>query len=179
MITRLYADNFKTLVNFELTIGPHESACLGPTARGSRTVLEAIRLIRSFVCEDEASDALFPIKAGAVGKLAKFRHLKLIFVAMKERMPIGSKLSTKPTSRRCHVRSEQLSYNRDAHYMFLGWHRAQLYATMATPGPRGFKRLESFQRRWPSAGDRRQHFGYSFQKTAGKCFGDATSIRTR
>jgi predicted ATPase len=59
MITRLYADNFKTLVNFELPLAPM-NLLLGANGSGKSNVLEVIRLIRRFVCEGESSDALFP-----------------------------------------------------------------------------------------------------------------------
>ena len=62
MITRLYADNFKTLVNFELPLGAM-NLLLGANGSGKSNVLETIRLIRTFICDEVACTTLFPTRS--------------------------------------------------------------------------------------------------------------------
>ena len=59
MLTRLYADNFKTLLNFEMKLDAM-NLLLGPNGSGKSNILEAIRLLRRFICDDVRVSKLFP-----------------------------------------------------------------------------------------------------------------------
>lgn len=48
MLKRIYIDNYKSLVNFEISVGPI-NLFLGPNGGGKSAVFEALRLIRNFV----------------------------------------------------------------------------------------------------------------------------------
>lgn len=62
MLKRIYADNFKCLVNFEWEPGPaHISLMLGPNGSGKTTVFECIEALRAFATGDGELDDLFPV----------------------------------------------------------------------------------------------------------------------
>ncbi len=58
MLKRLYVDNFKCLVNFELAVGPI-NLLMGPNGAGKSTVFEILRKIQAFVGGDGKVEALF------------------------------------------------------------------------------------------------------------------------
>lgn len=61
MLTRLYADNFLCLVNFELTLD-ERNVLLGANGSGKTSVLEALRRIRSLVSRSERIEDVFPTR---------------------------------------------------------------------------------------------------------------------
>lgn len=61
MLKRIYADNFKCLVNFTWEPGPAQiSLMLGPNGSGKTTVFECIEALRAFATGDAELDDLFP-----------------------------------------------------------------------------------------------------------------------
>ena len=61
MLTRLYADNFLCLVNFELTLD-ERNVLLGANGSGKTSVLEALRRIRALVSRSERIEDVFPTR---------------------------------------------------------------------------------------------------------------------
>lgn len=61
MITRLYADNFRCLVNFELKLD-RLNLLMGPNGSGKSTVFEVLRRLQSFVCGDCRIQQAFPTR---------------------------------------------------------------------------------------------------------------------
>jgi predicted ATPase len=59
MLTRLYADNFRCLVNFELKLA-RLSLLLGENGSGKTSAFEVLHRLRSFVDGDSKVDAVFP-----------------------------------------------------------------------------------------------------------------------
>jgi predicted ATPase len=58
VLKRLYVDNFKCLVNFELSVGPI-NLLMGPNGAGKSTVFEILRKLQAFVGGDGKVEALF------------------------------------------------------------------------------------------------------------------------
>jgi predicted ATPase len=110
MITRLYADNFKTLVNFELSLGPM-NLLLGVNGSGKSNVLEIIRLIRSFVCEDETSTAMFPSSSLCRWETRVVQTFELDIRDQKGFFTYRLEIEHDIDNNRCRVKSEQLSFN--------------------------------------------------------------------
>jgi predicted ATPase len=59
MIKRLFVDNFRSLVNFDIELGGL-TLLLGPNGSGKTTVLDVVRRLREFVCEEGTTNDLFP-----------------------------------------------------------------------------------------------------------------------
>src|SRR5438046_202013 len=58
MLKRLYVDNFKALVNFELQLDGL-GLLLGPNGSGKSTAFEVIRLLRDFISGEKTAGDLF------------------------------------------------------------------------------------------------------------------------
>jgi len=58
MLKRIYIDNFRCLVNFDLSVD-NINLFLGPNGSGKSTVFEALRKIQAFVTGDDKVNALF------------------------------------------------------------------------------------------------------------------------
>lgn len=59
MITRLYIDNFRTLVNFEIRFDS-VNLLLGPNGSGKSSVFDVLRRLRSFICGETRLAETFP-----------------------------------------------------------------------------------------------------------------------
>jgi len=66
MLTRVYVDNFRCMVNFECQLGPQQLV-LGPNGAGKSTLFEVLSLLRDFCIHGEAPDRqpLFPRFGGS------------------------------------------------------------------------------------------------------------------
>ena len=61
MLTRLYVDNFRCLVNFELTLN-ETTVLLGPNGSGKTSVLQVLQRIQALVIRGAKIDEAFPTK---------------------------------------------------------------------------------------------------------------------
>lgn len=59
MLTRIYVDNFRCLVNFECHLGPQQLV-LGPNGAGKSTLFDVLSLLRDFCVFGEPPDRLIP-----------------------------------------------------------------------------------------------------------------------
>ena len=116
MITRLYVNNFKTLVNFELPLGPM-NLLLGANGSGKSNVLEAIRLLRNFVCQGATTSALFPSSSLCRWDARNVQTLEIDLRAgdgtYRYRLEIEHGPERPGLSR---IKSEQLSHNQETLY---------------------------------------------------------------
>ena len=62
MITRLYADNYRTLVNFEISFD-RLNIVLGTNGAGKTVIFDVIRAIRSFLTEGKRVNEVFPVSS--------------------------------------------------------------------------------------------------------------------
>jgi len=58
MLKRVYIDNFRTLVNFDLPLR-ELTLLLGPNGCGKTTVFEAVHAVRDFLCAEQTTNDLF------------------------------------------------------------------------------------------------------------------------
>jgi len=58
MLKRIYIDNFRGLVDFDLSVD-QINLFLGPNSSGKSTVFDALRKIQAFVIGDDKVSALF------------------------------------------------------------------------------------------------------------------------
>ena len=115
MITRLYANNYKTLVNFELPLGPM-NLLLGANGSGKSTILDAIRLIRSFVCEDETSTVLFPTSSLCRWDARTIQTFELDLRGNEGTYTYRLEIEHDVDGSRCRVKSERLVYDQKLLY---------------------------------------------------------------
>lgn len=137
MITRLYVDNFKTLVNFEMQLGPM-NLLLGANGSGKSNVLEAIRLIKSFVCEDETSTALFSTSSLCRWETRTIQTFELDIRGNEGTYTYRLDIEHDVDGSRCRVKSERLSFNQTTLFssgLIDGQFSAQLFHDDGNPGP--------------------------------------------
>lgn len=60
MLTRIYIDNFRCLVNFEVKIGNNISLLLGGNGSGKTTVFNVLEKLQKFIIGNIRVSALFP-----------------------------------------------------------------------------------------------------------------------
>src|SRR5438132_386977 len=59
MLTRVYVDNFRCMVNFECRLGPRQ-LILGPNGAGKSTLFDVLGLLRDFCIRGELPDRVPP-----------------------------------------------------------------------------------------------------------------------
>jgi predicted ATPase len=119
MITRLYADNFKTLVNFEMRFGPM-NLLLGANGSGKSTVLETIRLIWKFVCEDETVTKLFPAKSLCRWDIRRVQTFEIDLCDSEGIYTYKLEIEHEDKREQCRVKSERLLYDQRPLYTWDG-----------------------------------------------------------
>ena len=62
MLKRVYIDNFRCLVNFELQLG-RQQLIMGLNGSGKSTLLDALRAIKGLVTGDVSLDSVFPLES--------------------------------------------------------------------------------------------------------------------
>jgi len=115
MITRLYVDNFKTLVNFELSLGSM-NLLLGANGSGKSTVLETIRLIRKFVCDDETVQ-LFPATSLCRWETRNVQTFEIDIRDDEGTYAYKLEIEHEDNRERCRVKSERLLYDQRPLYV--------------------------------------------------------------
>ena len=76
MLTRLYADNFLCLVNFELALD-ESNVLLGANGSGKTSALEVLRRIRALVSRRERIEDVFPIRDLCLSQNRDKQHFEL------------------------------------------------------------------------------------------------------
>lgn len=109
MLKRVYIDNFRTLVNFDLPLR-ELTLLLGPNGCGKTTVFEAIHAVRDFICADKTTNDLFH-----TGTLTRWeaRDTQAFELTLVE--PIGEfvyhlEIQHDRARQLCRVRSERLTH---------------------------------------------------------------------
>lgn len=115
MLKRVYIDNFRTLVNFDLPLGGL-TLLIGPNGSGKTTVFETIHAVRAFLCAEKTSTDLFP-----TGTLTRWetRDTQTFELTLGE--PIGEfvyhlEIQHDRARQRCRVKSERLTH--DGHTLY-------------------------------------------------------------
>ena len=125
MITRLYADNFRTLVNFELQLGPM-NLLLGPNGSGKSNFLKVIWRIRDFVCTGKNSTASFPIRSLCRWDTRKTQTFEIDLRSKEGTYTYRLEVEHDVEHKRCRVNGERLTHNQKPIYVS-GTNGARLY----------------------------------------------------
>ncbi|MBE3143384.1 MAG: AAA family ATPase [Planctomycetes bacterium] len=125
MITRLYADNYKTLVNFELSLGPI-NLLLGANGSGKSNVLETIRLIWDFVSLGSPSGELFPANSRCRWDARKVQTFEIDLCGEEGTFAYKLEIEHGVNRGSCRVKSELLTHNQRPIYIS-GADGAQVY----------------------------------------------------
>lgn len=110
MITRLYVDNFKTLVNFELHLGPM-NLLLGENGSGKSTVMEAIGLLRTFVVSGEKCVSVFTPDSLCRWDTRKGQIFEIDLLDLEGKYTYRLEIEHDASRERCYVKTEQLTHN--------------------------------------------------------------------
>lgn len=109
MLKRVYVDNFRTLVNFDLPLR-ELTLLLGPNGSGKTTVFEAVHAVLDFLCGEKTANDLFH-----TGTLTRWeaRDTQVFELALVE--PIGEfvyhlEIQHDRIRQRCRVKSERLTH---------------------------------------------------------------------
>ena len=116
MITRLYADNFKTLVNFELQLGPM-NLLLG--ANGCRKVecFGGNSADKEFCSAGEKLNRLFPTSSLCRWDTRKIQTFELDLRGEEGTYTYKLEIEHDVEQERCRVKSERLTYNQRPLYV--------------------------------------------------------------
>jgi len=107
---------FQDAREFRVAVGPDEICCSGPNGSGKSNVLEAIRLIRKFLCEGETSTALFPASSLCRWDTRKVQTFEIDLRNSAGTINYAYRLEIEHDRDGCFVKSEQLSYERQPVY---------------------------------------------------------------
>lgn len=133
MLTEIYIDNYKCLVNFTITLD-RMALFLGANGAGKTTVIELLAKLQRFLAGDERVGAIFPTDT-----LTKWQTTPMQRVELKVSSDDGIyhyQLAVKhdPANRRCRVESERLTLNGKPLFEFEQG-TAKLYRNDFSPGP--------------------------------------------
>ena len=76
MVTRLYVDNFRCLINFELRLD-ETNVLLGPNGSGKTSVLEVLRRIQALVARGARIEKAFPASDLSLTQVSGAQHFEL------------------------------------------------------------------------------------------------------
>jgi predicted ATPase len=113
MITRLYIDNFKSFVNFELT-AKSLNLLLGANGSGKSSMFEILVLLQKFI-QGETTSKLFTINSLTRWQLLNIQTLELEIGSYQYRLEIEHQVQ----QRQSHVKQETLVFDGQIIYKFL------------------------------------------------------------
>ena len=126
MITRLYADNFRTLVNFELQFGPM-NLLLGPNGSGKSNFLKVIWRNKGFRLHRKKLDrASFPIRSLCRWDTRKTQTFEIDLRSKEGTYTYRLEVEHDVEHKRCRVNGERLTHNQKPIYVS-GTNGARLY----------------------------------------------------
>jgi len=107
MLKRLYVDNFRTLVNFEIDFGAL-TLLMGPNGTGKSTVFEVIHRLRQFVCEEGTTNELFPTPTLTRWQARNIQTFELTVAEPEGDCTYHLEIDHDKTQQRCRIKSERL-----------------------------------------------------------------------
>jgi len=133
MITRLYVDNYKCLVNFEYK--PARLQLLfGENGTGKSTVFEVLERLRDFLCWGISAEQAFPAGALTAWQSRPEQRFELEIEGNGGRYCYVLLVEHIPPQNRIRVKQEELRFERNTLYYFDG-EDGHLFADDGTPGP--------------------------------------------
>lgn len=136
MLKRIYIDNYKCLVNFEIQLDAL-NLFLGENGMGKSTVFEVLRLLQAFISGEGKTDQLFPFRERCRWQNVLLQTYEIEIENPESQGKYLYRLIIDHTKEgdRSRVKEEALSYQGKPLFRFeLG--EAQLYHDDHTPGPK-------------------------------------------
>jgi predicted ATPase len=133
MLTRLYVDNFRCLVNFDLKLD-RLNLLLGDNGGGKTTVFEVLRRLQGFLGGDTNVDAAFPARDLTRWQQLGIQHFELELKAGDDVYVYTLMIEHDEDRRRRRIKREVLLMNQKALFEFENG-TAQLYHDDFRPGP--------------------------------------------
>ena len=119
MITRLYIDNFKCMVNFELKPGPVQ-LFYGENGSGKSSVFEVIARLRDFLTWGKPVQEMFPRSTLTAWQSKKVQSLEVDLLAEVGTSRYRLAVEHHPDNEQCRVQEEVLQFEGKHLYMFDG-----------------------------------------------------------
>jgi len=137
MIKRLYASNFRTLVNFEVDFDPL-TLLLGPNGAGKTTVFDVLRLICEFLRGEKTTTDLFPSTTLTRWQQVEVQSFEITVAGRGGEFLYHLEVEHEKPRQRSRVRAERLTFDGKplfASRLHDGQFSAQLYKDDGRQGP--------------------------------------------
>ena len=133
MITRLYADNFKCLANFEVKLDPF-TALIGPNGSGKSSILDVLDGLRRLVSGEASAIQAFPTRSLARWQTGRVQQLEVDASLMGHELRFTIHVEHDVELARCRVIREELSAEGQPLFTSAGGN-AQLFRDGGSKGP--------------------------------------------
>ncbi len=133
MLRRIYIDNFRCMVNFELRVGPM-NLLLGPNGAGKSTVLETLEAVAAFVRGEGDTGQLFPTRTLTRWGIRNLQTFEIDIEGKEGLFSYRLEVEHERDRKLCRVRGESLSMDGKPLYSSDGAH-ARLYRDDFSEGP--------------------------------------------
>ena len=138
MLQRIYIDNFRCLVNFELKVDSI-NLFLGSNGAGKSTVFEVLQKIQAFVSGDSKVEGIFKSVDCTRWQTSQIQHFELGISGnggnYRYELAIGHELGISPNRDKCRVEHEKLWFD-DQPLLKFESGEAQLYWDNHSEGPK-------------------------------------------
>ncbi|MCY4636408.1 MAG: AAA family ATPase [Acidobacteria bacterium] len=133
MVTRLYVDNFRCLVNFELKLD-EMNILLGPNGSGKTSVLDALHRIQNLVARGARVEEAFPTSDLSLTQARDIQHIEVDLQIDDCAYRYTLKIEHERPRRRMRIAEETLEHDDKPIFSFRGGD-AQLYHDDYVTGP--------------------------------------------
>lgn len=110
MVTRLYVDNFRCLVNFELKLD-ETNVLLGPNGSGKTSVLDTLRRIQNLVARGSRIEDEFPTSDISLIQDRDIQHIELDLDVDSRSYRYALRIQHDPRRRRMRIGEETLEHD--------------------------------------------------------------------
>ncbi len=133
MVTRLYVDNFRCLVNFELKLD-EMNILLGPNGSGKTSVLDALRRIQDLVARGTMVEEAFPTSDLSLTQARDVQHIEVDLEVDGSSYSYALRIQHDSRRRKTRIAEETLEHDDRPIFSFRGGD-AQLYHDDYVKGP--------------------------------------------
>ena len=133
MLSRVYIDNFRSLVNFQLKLDPL-TLLLGPNGSGKSSVFAVLRNLQRLLVDQEQANALFKYESLTRWQTLATQRFELEITLDEGRYDYLLALEHAPELRTCRIHEERLCWNDKPLYHYRD-KNAHLYRDDHTEGP--------------------------------------------
>jgi len=136
MLTRLYVDNYKCLVNLTVEFKP-VSLLLGPNGSGKSSVLQVLAAVRDLLCDKDPVDLDFPAETLCRWETRTLQHFEVEIHREGQRYVYTLELDSEPKKKHRRIVLEELTHNGGPLFRFSEGEVA-LFRDDYSEGPRFF-----------------------------------------